>query len=598
MSTRAGFHGSVSAEVEPHRLKDLDKDVLSMVRTYLRPHRLRLWLAMVSMVVVSAVNVIAPYLVKVAIDQYIIPGNLRGLTWILAAYAVLYGAFWFASYWGSLFSTLVGQSIVSRIRQDLYEHLMSLSVDFYEKRKSGDIMSRLVNDVNSLSDLVSRGFVGAVSDSLTMVATVGFMFTLHVKLTLASLAVIPFIVVGTSVLGRLMRKASREVRQRLGDLNTGVEQNIAGMRVVQSMAGQKSTVANLDRLSKETYAANVKAVVASALFFPFMSASGTVSSALVLWAGGAMVAHGTLTPGLLIAFVSYVSKFFLPLRDLSQLYGLYQTAAASAERLHEYLKVEPAVRDSTHPVKMERTIKGDIEFHDVTFGYSPGQHVFSGFSLRIPGGQATAIVGPSGAGKSTIVKLISRLYDVEQGSVTIDGIDVRDISLEDLRSLISFVPQDVVLFPGTIAENIALGRPDACIEDIVEAARKCSLDHLVNSLKEGYDTEVGERGVRLSGGQRQLVSFARALLMNCPILILDEAISSVDASTERLIQSAMGELMKGRTTIVVAHRFSTVRNVAGIVVLKQGKLIGYGTHEALLESVPLYKELCDRQMMS
>ncbi len=594
----AGFHGRLSSEVEHYRLKNLDKDVQKMIKGYLRPHKYRILLAIASMLAVSAVNVIAPYLVKIAIDNYIIPGNTRGLLWILFGYAGLYGVFWLASYWSSLLSAIVGQSIVAAIRRDLYEHLMILSLDFYQERKSGDILSRLVNDVNQLSDLVARGFVGAVSDSVTMAATIVFIFILNWKMALVSLSVIPLIFVGTSVFGRLMRNTSREVRQRAGDLSAGVEQNIAGMRVVQSMAGQKSTVARLDKLSKEAYTASVKAVVVSALFFPFVSASGMMSSALVLWAGAAMVVQGSLTPGMLIAFMNYVSKFFVPLRDLSQLYGLYQNAAASAERIHEYLKVEPSVKEPALPVKIEKDVKGNIEFVNVAFGYSQEKRIFSGLNLKISGGQSTAIVGPSGAGKSTVAKLLARLYDVDDGSVTIDGIDVRDISNRDLRSLIGFVPQEVVLFPGTIAENIAFGKPSASLEDIAEAARRCSLDHVVRSLKNGYDTQVGERGVRLSGGQRQLVSFARALLMNRPILILDEATSSVDAMTEGLIQSAMDELAKGRATLIIAHRLSTVRKASSILVLDQGQVIGRGTHETLLKTIPLYKELWDKQALS
>ncbi len=596
MSFRGGFHGSMSQEVERYSLKHLDRNMLKMIAEHLKPQRARLWFGAFWMVVVSAVNVLAPYLIKVAVDSYITPGNLDGLTWILAAYAALYGVFWLASYWGSYLSALAGQSVVTGIRRDLYEHLLTLSVDFYKREKSGDIISRLVNDTDTLSELVSKGFLGALSDSFTIIATVAFMFTLNSRLTLVSLTVIPVIFVGTAVLGRLMRKTSREVRQRLGDFVSGVEQNVSGMRVVQSMAGQEESVAKLDRLSQSTYAANIKAVVASALFFPFMSASGVVSSALVLWYGGRMLAQGAVTPGILIAFVSYVSKFFLPLRDLSQLYGFYQTAAASAERIYDYLKEQPSLEDPPVPVKPPKPVAGNVQFKQVKFGYTQDP-VFRDLNLTIPGGKMTAIVGPSGVGKSTLLKLIARLYDPEEGTVTIDGIDVRSMALRDVRRLIAFVPQEVTLFPGTIAQNIALGKPGAPIEEIIEASRLCSFDRFVKGMKDGYSSRIGNQGLNLSGGQRQLVSLARAVVMDRPILILDEATSSIDASTEQAVRGAMDHLSHNRTAIVVAHRLATVKDADLIVVLKPGGVMGMGTHRELLERLPSYKELCEKQLL-
>ncbi len=596
MSFRGGFHGSMSQEVERYSLKHLDRNMLAMIVQYLKPQRARLWIGAFWMVVVSAVNVLAPYLIKVAVDSYIIPGDFNGLAWILAVYAALYGVFWLASYWGSYLSTLAGQSVVAGLRRDLYEHLLTLSVDFYKREKSGDIISRLVNDTDTLSELISRGFLGALSDSFTILATVVFMFTLNFRLTLVSLTVIPIILVGTAVLGRLMRKTSREVRQRLGDFVSGVEQNVSGMRVVQSMAGQEESVAKLDRLSQSTYAANIKAVVASALFFPFMSASGVVSSALVLWYGGQMLAQGAVTPGVLIAFISYVSKFFLPLRDLSQLYGFYQTAAASTERIYDYLNEQPFLKDPPLPIKPIEPVAGDIQFSRVRFAYTQDP-VFQDLNLTIPGGKMTAIVGPSGAGKSTLLKLIARLYDPQEGSVTIDGIDVRSMALWDVRRLIAFVPQEVTLFPGTIAQNIALGKPGASMEEIIEASKFCSFDRFVKGMKDGYSTRIGDQGLNLSGGQRQLVSLARAVVMDRPILILDEATSSIDASTEQAVRAAIGHLSHDRTAIVVAHRLATVKDADVIVVLGPHGILGEGTHEELLKTTPTYKELCEKQLL-
>ena len=365
------------------------------------------------------------------------------------------------------------------------------------------------------------------------------------------------------------------------------------------MGREKQSLERLETLSKENYAANLKAIVAVALFFPFMSASGTLSSALVLGVGGGMVRQGALTVGSLLAFLTYVTKFFMPLRELSQLFATYQTAAASAERIYELTQVRPDVKERAEPKELPEQIQALVEFSNVTFGYEPDKRpVLHGLDLRLEPGEVVAVVGRSGSGKTTLVKLLTRLYDPEDGTVSIDGIDIRDVRISRLRQIISVVPQDVFLFDASVAENIALGKPDASREQIEEAARMVGADTFIERLPEKYDTQVGERGSRLSGGQRQLVSFARALVAGSPILVLDEATSSVDAETEARLQRAMIQMFKGRTVLLIAHRFSTLETADKIAVLDKGRIIGVGEHKQLYESNALYRELYDKQSVS
>ncbi|MDP2859339.1 MAG: ABC transporter ATP-binding protein [Bacillota bacterium] len=596
MSTEPGFMGRFTEERQSQKgLRHLDRAVMLMFASYLRPHRALLLLSMALMAIVALVNAAAPYLTKIAIDSHILAGDYHGLVWILLAYIGLYLVYWAASYWGRYLSTKVGQVVISDVRRDLFRHVLGLSQDFYEKYPTGNILSRLVSDVNSIAELVSYGLTGVVADILTLFAIVCVMVYMNLQLAAIAFLVIPLILGGTSVIGNLMRKASRDVRQKLASLTAGVEENVAGARAVRSMGKEGQSLERLQALSQENYAANVKAIVAVALFFPFMSASGTLSSALVLWFGGVMVQRGTITAGVLLAFLTYVTKFFMPLREISQLFATYQTAAASAERMYELRRMEPAIRESKNPTHLIQPARGLVEFSRVSFEYEPGKPVLSDLSLKIEPAEIVAIVGRSGAGKTTLVKLLARLYDVNSGSVSLDGVDVKDLPLQELRGAISVVPQDVFLFDGTIEDNIRFAKPDASSEEVTAAARRVGADAFIEKMPERYATRVGERGGLLSGGQRQMVSLARAILADRPVLALDEATSSVDAAMEVRIQQAMTDLFRGRTVLMIAHRFSTLERASRIAVLDQGRIIGLGDHASLLQSNAVYRSLYEKQ---
>src|SRR6056297_1137595 len=594
MSMQSGFmNRMMNDEEKPYRIRDINRKVFKMFMRYLKPQLKTFLLTFLLMSVVAGVNMFVPYLSKVAIDSYIIPKNANGLHLILAAFVASYAVFWAASYWGSYLSIKLGQRVVANIRKDLFAHVTSLSMDFYSENKTGEIMSRLTNDINTLSDFISGGIVNLLSDLITLAGIVVLMLLINVQLALVVLITIPIILVGTMLIGRYMRKAYAKVREKTGELNAGVEENISGICVVQAMSQETDNVKSFEKLNKENLYAQIKAVVISALFFPFMSLTGTLGTALVILAGGMMVVNGEsgATVDVLMAFIAYTNRFFLPLRDLSQIYNVYQTAAASADRIYEYFQIKPTIQNQKEPVTLTSPVKGEIGFHQVHFQYEPDQPVIKNMSVTIPSGETTAIVGPSGAGKSTMIKLMARLYDVNDGSVTIDGVDIRKIDMKQLREIMMLVPQDVFLFTGTIIENIRYSNLNATDDEVIQAAKTTRADDFIRHLPKGYQTEVGEGGMLLSGGQRQLIAFARATLTASPILILDEATSSVDAETEVQMQHALDQLVTGRTSIIIAHRFTTLKKAKQIIVVDRGEIVGFDTHKRLLEQCEVYKQL-------
>ncbi len=601
MSMQSGFMGRMMNEKEKtYRLRNINKNALLMFLKYLRPYFKLLLLTLLLTGIVAAVNMTVPYLSKLAIDRYIIPKNLSGLHLILASFVIAYGVFWAASYWGSYLSLKIGQSVVANIRRDIYKHVTSLSLDFFSRNKAGEIMSRVTNDVNAIADFISSGVVNLASDALTISGIIIIMFVLNIKLASIVLITIPIILAGTLLIGKHMRKAYGSVREKTGKLNAGVEENISGIRVVKAMSQESGNMKSFEKLNKENLYAHIKAVVISALFFPFMSLTGTLGTALVVLAGGIMIVNGEggATIGLVIAFIGYTNRFFLPLRDLSQIYSVYQGAAASAERIYEYFQIKPAVVSPEKPTNPARPVKGIIEFSNVSFRYESDRPVINNMNMIIPSKQATAVVGPTGAGKSTMIKLLARLYDVDKGSIKIDGINIKDIDIRELRKLIMLVPQDVFLFTGTIMENIGYGKPKAGDEEVIKASIDACADGFIQKLPDGYETQVGEGGILLSGGQRQLIAFARAVLADRPILILDEATSSVDAATEVLIQKALDKLLGGRTSIITAHRFTTLKKAEKIIAVDDGEIVGYDSHDVLLRECELYKRLYEKQWVS
>jgi len=594
MSIRGGFMTRMQGQEEAFRFSDLDRQALSMLWGYMRAYKGRLALALVATLAVTATTVAMPYLTKVAVDTTIAQGDVRGLALISLLYLALNGVYWLASYWQGYLSTWVGQHVVHAIRHDLYAHVLRQPVAFHERERVGQISSRLTHDVNALAEVASSGALNLVTDLLTLAGIVTIMALLDVRLTLVTLLSIPVVMLSMGYLGKQMRSAYQQVQQAIADVNAGVEQGVAGMRVVQSLSRESFTIEQFESLSLRNMKANLRVGLLFAAVFPTMTVTNMLGVALVLGYGGALVVQGATTVGVLLAFLGYVYRFFGPLRELSLVYNTFQAGAASLDRIADYMARQPAVVEPDQPERPVDGFEGHIAFEQVTFGYGD-EPVLRDVDLDIDPGETIALVGPPGAGKSTIARLLTRLYDVDGGAVRLDGIDVRRIASADLRRLVTLVPQDVFLFADTARENIRYGNPGATDEQVEAAARRAQAHDFIVGLPRGYDSRVGERGVTLSGGQRQLVAFARALLADPKILVLDEATANVDAYTEARIQEAMDEIRRGRTTVIIAHRFSTLRKADRIVVVDDGRIVGQGMHDSLVETNPTYQRLYRRQ---
>ncbi len=591
---RGGFGGRISGEEENFSLQELDKKALKFIYKYLKVHIKTLFIATLSMLMVTLATLAGPFLSKIAIDNYIIKGDLKGLNLIFILMVISYAVYWLFSYYQTYLSKWIGQRIVGDIRQDLYQHLQGLNIDFFHKRNTGDIMSRVTHDVNALSDLVSTGFVHLLNDFFTLLGIIIIMLILNVKLALVSFITIPFIFFTIFFLGKRMRKAYRGVREKLAKLNADVEENLSGIRLVQALNRESVNTGKFKRLSWENLKANLKAASYFYLLFPVMNLSKVFGEALVLAYGGLGVVKGTISLGIVIAFMAYVRRFFAPLADLSQVYNTYQSAGAALDRIEQYMSLESSIKETENPVFFEEDIRGEIEFKKVSFAYED-KKVINNLSLKVKPGEVFALVGSTGAGKTTIVNLLTGLYDVDEGQILIDGIGLKQLTLKHLRSLIAVVPQNIFLFDTSIKNNIRYGKPTADDREIIEIAKQIHAHDFIKDLPDGYQTRVGEGGVKLSGGQQQLISFARAMLVDPQILILDEATSSVDAYTEVLIKQAMEKLLKGRTVVMIAHRFATLNKANRIGVLKKGKLIASGSHEKLIKTNKVYQNLFNKQ---
>jgi ATP-binding cassette, subfamily B, multidrug efflux pump len=594
MSIRGGFMTRMQGQEEHFRFSQMDRQALAMLWGYMHVYKGRLALAMVATLIVTATTLAMPYLTKVAVDTTIAQGDLRGLALLVLLYLALNGVYWLASYWQGYLSTWVGQHVVHAIRGDLYAHVLRQPVAFHERERVGQISSRLTHDVNALADVASSGALNLVNDLLTLVGIVVIMALLNVRLTLVTLLSIPLVMLSMGYLGKQMRLAYRQVQQALAEVNAGVEQGVAGMRVVQSLSRESFTVEQFESLSLRNMRANLRVSLLFAAVFPTMTVTNMLGVALVLGYGGALVIQGATTVGVLLAFLGYVYRFFGPLRELSLVYNTFQAGAASLDRIAAYMARRPAVVEPAQPQQPDGGFRGRIAFEQVTFGYGD-EPVLHDVDLAVDAGETIALVGPTGAGKSTIARLLARLYDVDEGAVRIDGVDVRQTASADLRRLVTLVPQDVFLFADTIRENIRYGNPEASDQAVEAAARRAQAHDFITALPRGYDSQVGELGVTLSGGQRQLVAFARALLAEPKILVLDEATANVDAYTEARIQQALDEIRRDRTTLIIAHRFSTLRKADRIVVVDDGQIVGQGTHESLIGSNPIYQRLYQRQ---
>jgi ABC-type multidrug transport system fused ATPase/permease subunit len=579
---QAGSHLTMQrgAEVEDWSWRRTARRISTLARLT-APYKARTTLAVVTLLAATATALAPPYLAKIALDDGIRQEDYGALVVVVVAFLVAGLLNWAASSAQTYFTGWTGERILADLRNGLFRHLQRLSLGYYERNRAGVIISRLTNDVDALDQLVTDGVTSLFQNTLILVGSAAILFALDWQLALATLSVFPLMAIATAMFRVFSSRAYRAVRERLGLVTATLAEDIAGIRVVQAFSRQSANARAFRDVNEHYRAANHRTVVTNGLYFPFVDFLSTAATAIVLGYGGYRVFGNDITIGTLLAFMLYLSNFFDPVQQLSQLYNTFLSAVAALDKIMDVMDQEPDVEDEPGALELP-PIEGHVRFEGVRFGYGSGPEVLHGIDLDVPAGTTVALVGHTGAGKSTIAKLLARFYDPLEGRITIDGHGLRTVTQQSLRRQLGIVPQEGFLFAGTVRENIAFGRPGAGEEGIVAAARAVGAHEFILELEDGYETEVAERGGRLSLGQRQLVAFARALLADPRILILDEATSSVDIGTERRIEEALRRLLAGRTAFIIAHRLSTIRRADLIVVLEHGRVVEQGTHDELV----------------
>lgn len=574
--------------------KVYDGRLMRRLLAYLRPYRGSAILATILILAASGLSVVQPYLTKVAIDRYIRQRDYAGLSEISLLYILLLLAVFALSYGQTWVMNLMGQKIMFDLRRQIFGHLQKLDVSFFDKNPVGRLMTRVTTDVDALNELFTAGVISVFGDVCTLGGIVVTLFIMNYRLALAMFSVIPLLFLVTFVFKLKVRDSFRRVRTAIARINAFLQENITGTAVVQVFGQESKQSERFRRINLDHLDANLQSIFYYAIFYPLLELVSALAVALIIWYGGVQVFAGTLTIGSLVAFIQYSDRFFRPISDLSEKYTILQSAMASSERIFKLLDTPAGVKSPEEP-KAPAVREGSVEFRSVSFWYNPGDWVLQDVSFTVQPGEKVALVGATGAGKSTIIGLLSRFYDVQQGSILVDGVDVRDFDLQGLRQSIGVVLQDVFLFSGTVAENIRLGNERISQGMIQRAAQTVHAAGFIERLGNQYQSRLGERGSSLSVGQKQLLAFARALAYDPKILVLDEATSSIDTETELLIRDALEKLLAGRTSIIVAHRLSTVQNADRIIVLHRGRIREVGSHQELLRQKGIYWKLYQLQ---
>jgi len=563
---------------------------LTRLTMYLSPYKATLALVLLFVLAYISLGLLEPYLIGRAIDQYISIKQLDGLSKLALLLLTAYffdNAFQAASSW---LMARISQDALRRLRRDLFEHLQKLSIAFFDQHSAGELMSRLTNDIDAINQAVSQNVVSLVASVLSLVGIVIAMFVLNHWLALAALLVVPIMFWFTQFIAKYTRKGFRDLQKELGEINGVMEESISGQRVVKAFRRSETAIERFRASNRKVYAAGVYANTYALMLMPLTNVLGNFFVIVLVGLGGYLALQDLVTVGMIATFIAYAQNFIQPLRQLANMYNSIQAALAGAERVFEIIDTAAEVdnaSDSPLPVPLQ----GEVHFTDVSFGYLPDQPIIKNMTLEAKAGQTIALVGPTGAGKTTIINLLTRFYEINNGSITIDGKDIRDISKDDLRKKLGIVLQDTFLFADTVMENIRYGRLDATDEECIEAAKLADADHFIQQMPQGYQTRLSERASNLSQGQRQLMSIARAILSDPSILILDEATSSVDTRTEARIQKSLLRLMEGRTSFVIAHRLSTIRDADNVIVIKDGEIVEQGTHQQLLEAKGFFHHL-------
>ncbi|MBW4421004.1 MAG: ABC transporter ATP-binding protein/permease [Myxacorys californica WJT36-NPBG1] len=573
------------------------RSTLQRFLQYVRPYRKEVPVALGLVALGAATQALGPFLIGWSIDNLIIPGNVRGLAFMLTLLTVNY-VFGVQAIRGQILRVgWIVQRILAQLRQDIFLKVQSLPLSFFDRSEAGDLMSRLLNDVNTVNQAFGQTIAQMLGNLFSLLGIIIAMLAINLQLGLLSNLVVPLMILTTSLFSRWARERFRVTRRTIGDLSTKLEEDIGSVKEAQAFNRVRLNIEEFQQLNAANRDANIQAVAITAAFLPSIDVLNTLATAAVLAYGGYLAVTGQATVGVVTAFLLYVQQFFRPIQILSQFYTQAQSAIAGLERIFALLDEPAQLKDAPDAYEMP-PIHGDVTFENVQFGYTSTQRVLNGVNFQAASGQTIALVGPTGAGKTTIINLILRFYDVTGGAVKIDDVDIRQVTQASLRRQIGIVLQDTVLFRGTVAENIAFGRPQATHAEIEAAAQVANVHDFITSLPQGYATELGERGAMLSQGQRQLLSIARAVLVDPRILILDEATSSIDTRTEALVQSAIARLLQGRTSFVIAHRLSTVSQADQVFVIQQGQIVERGTHAELMAQQGIYANLYALQLGS
>ncbi|MFL5833254.1 MAG: ABC transporter ATP-binding protein [Solirubrobacterales bacterium] len=566
----------------------------------LRPYRRRVILMFIALILETGAALAPPYLLGKAIDSGIEAGDVSTLDWIVAAFVFAIVLYAVATFWETYLVGWIGTRALQDLRERIFTHLQSMSIGFFTRRSPGVLISRMTNDVEALNQLVTNGLVTIFSSTLTLVGIVVIMLFLDVKLALITFVTFPLLAVASVVFRIVSAGTYRATRERIAAVTAYLQETLSGVRVVRSFGQESRHVAAMTDLNEQNRDVNMKTVYLNASYFPAVELLAAVGTAVILLYGGTQAIDGALEVGVVVAFVGYLTRFFEPIQELSQLYTTYQQGMAALDKIFDLLETKPDMVDAPGAIDPGE-LRGEIDLEGVWFSYAEGDEndgdgpkgtwALEGVDLHVPPGQTLALVGATGAGKSTFAKLVARFYDPQKGTVRVDGHDLRGVQQRALRRQLGIVPQEGFLFSGTVRENVAFGRPEASDEEIAAAIAAVGATEFVAALPEGLDTQIGERGIQLSAGQRQLVAFARALLAEPRILILDEATSNVDVRTEKTIERGLERLLHGRTAIVIAHRLSTIRRAGKIVVLEHGKIAEQGTHDELIAANGPYSKL-------
>lgn len=565
--------------------------------TYVRPYIGRMIFGLVCMIIAAAAYLVVPWLIKNVVDKVLAEKNMYMLNLVVISILVVFLVRGFATYGQTYTMSYIGQRVIIDIREAMFKHLQRLDQAYYDRRKTGVIMSNLTNDVAALQSAIVDNLVSFITEGVTLIGSLVSMLYLDWKLTLVTLVIVPVVLGIINIFGKRLRIAGHDVQGRIADITSLLQETISGARVVRSFAREGYEVQRFERENQRNFRAVMRATKLTSLLSPLVEFSAAIAVTVILWYGGYSVVTGAITAGSLIAFLIYAINLSNPVKRLSQVYGNIQKAMAAGDRVFAILDTKPEVVEKPNAIVLPE-VDGRVRFDHVSFSYDGEKKALDDFSLDVPAGRVVAIVGPSGAGKTTIANLLPRFYDATEGAITVDGIDVRDVTFQSLREQIGVVPQETMLFNATIKDNILYGRLDGTDEEVYAAAKAANALEFIERLPEGMDTLVGERGSSLSGGQRQRIAIARAILKNPKILILDEATSALDTESEKLVQEALERLMQGRTAFVIAHRLSTIKNADQIVVLREGKLVESGTHDELVAAGGLYQHLYSVQFAS